>query len=301
MIINEKTVFILGAGASNPYSYPIGIELKRIICQDLNSFAIAGCLFQEQDEKIDCERRIDIFKKFFLLSSQNSIDRFLKDNNEYADIGKQIIAFILYPLEVEARLIDTKGIKNWYNLFWNMVDNKFENIINHNVHFVTFNYDRSLYNSYSGKKSQEECAEIVNKMDIIHVYGSLAPLPWQNKANGRPYSGSIASKSDLLKAIESIFLIGEERVFAEQQKIISEAKYIYFLGFGYDEENMRILGEDFRGALKIWGTSKDLGGFKERNAEEAMYRKKLWRTSVVDFHNYNIDVYDFLKEKVVLK
>lgn len=311
MVINHKTVFILGAGASSPYRYPTGIELKWTICHNFNCLAIAECLFQEQDERIDCEKRAEEFKKFFLRSSQNSIDRFLKDNNEYADIGKQIIAFILYPLEAEAHLTDTKGIKNWYNFFWNMVDNKFENINKHNVHFITFNYDRSfeqflfqsLYNSYSGKKTQEECAQIINKMDVIHVYGSLAPLPWQDKTKGRPYSKGKASKTDLLEAMKSIFLLGEERVFTEQQqriqKIMSEAKYIYFLGFGYDEENVKILGEDFGHAVKVWGTSLELGGFKKRNADEIIRRKKIWKPKAIKF--YDIDCYDFLKEEVVLK
>lgn len=310
MLIREKTVFILGAGASFPYGYPLGEKLKSMICHDIDYGGIARCLYKDKKEIEDCAKGIIKFQQYFSKSPLESVDQFLKINQEYANIGKQIIASILYPLENNDYFVNSRG-NNWYRFLWNIIDNKFENIAANNIHFVTFNYDRSfeqflfqsLYNSYSGKKSEEDCAKIINKIDIIHVYGSLAPLVWQDKINGRAYTAGVPNEDVLLKAIKNIFLIGEERAFTEQQRkiqeIMPEAKYIYFLGFGYDEENMKILGGNFEKALKIWGTSLNLGGFKKRNATEIIYRKKIWRPEVVRFHD--LDCYDFLKEEVVLK
>jgi hypothetical protein len=34
-MIDTETVFILGAGASKPYGYPTGYELKEFICEKL--------------------------------------------------------------------------------------------------------------------------------------------------------------------------------------------------------------------------------------------------------------------------
>lgn len=289
MIIKEKTVFVLGAGASHPFGYPTGGELKKIICDELNSVGCSNLFSYEQDEQADYRVQIDKFKTHFKRSSENSIDLFLKKNPEFTRLGKKLIARILFPCEDEGRLFDLQNTENWCHFFWNIIDNNFENIDKHHLHFITYNYDRSLehflflslYHSYAGKKSQQECAEKLKKIDIRHVYGCLAPLPWQDP-EGRAYAPEIKRMKDFDCAVENLYLIGEERSgqparlrYSKIQEIMSEATYIYFLGFRFDEENLGVLGNDFSKAERIWGTAFGLGEFEQQKALALIRKRKI--------------------------
>ena len=289
MIIKKNTVFVLGAGASAPFGYPTGNELTPKICYDLQSLAIAELLTTENEERVDVEKKIIHLRENFERSGKQSIDLFLKDSPEYKNVGKQIITSILLPKENEDKLFNRKNEDNWYLPFWNMLDHSFENIDKHDFHFITFNYDRSLehflftalYNSYSDKISADKCAAKINSIDIIHAYGCLAPLPWQDSSGkARSYTPKAVSRNDLERSVDNLFLLGEERKNPQQsakldkiKKITAEAKFIYFIGFSFDEENLNILGDDFKNADCIWGTSFGLGKVKEERAKDLIRGK----------------------------
>lgn len=296
MIIKKNTVFVLGAGASAPFGYPTGNELTQKICYDSQPLGIAKLLTTENDERVDVEQTIIRLRQNFERSGKQSIDLFLKDSPEYKNLGKQIIASILLPKENEDRLFDRKNENNWYLPFWNMIDHSFENIDKHDLHFITFNYDRSLehflftalYNSYSGKISSDKCAAKINSTDIIHAYGCLAHLPWQDSfGEARAYTPNAVSRNDLEGSVNNLFLLGEERENQQQsakldkiKKIMAKATFIYFIGFSFDEENLNILGDDFKNADYIWGTSFGLGKVKEERAKDLIKGK----TNIKDKH-----------------
>ena len=325
MIIKDKTIFVLGAGASNPFGYPTGDELKKIICKELNPSQIAEQLVGTHSrDMIPYEKiKIENFKNFFDKSVENSIDLFLKNNPDLRDLGKKLIAIILFQKEHELSLLNKEEPKNWYIEFWNMIDHNFENINKHNMHFITFNYDRSLehflitalYNSYAGKKTVAECASKVNLIDIIHVYGCLAPLPWQNQGEGRDYSGRWASHEDVINAAKNLFVIEEERIndvrsvkLDRLKSLIKEAVYIYFFGFAYGEENLEILGGSFDNANLIWGTSLGLGEVAKNKIKKLIREKKSVRKGVCILENilvdrvklFDVDVKEFLRQHIYL-
>lgn len=322
MIIKNKTIFVLGAGASEPFEYPIGKALKKKLCHELSALNIARLLASEKDEIDDYVYTITTFQDNFHKSAENSIDLFLKYNPEFKELGKKLIAATLLPIENQDILLDSYNKRNWYILFWNLIEHSFEKIDKHNIHFITFNYDRSLehflitalYHSYSGKKSMEDCAKKINSIDIIHVYGYLAPLPWQSESCNRPYISQSITKRDLENAVQNLFIIGEERKSDAQlsklneiKSLISEAVYIYFLGFGYDEENLSILGDNFSNVNHVWGTCLGLGEVKRNNAIKLITNKGINDTLyLLDDVNaktvalYNVDVADFLKEYIYL-
>lgn len=289
MIIKKNIVFVLGAGTSAPFGYPTANELTRKICYDLQPLHIAKLLTTENDERVDVEQAIICLRQNFERSGKQSIDLFLKDSPEYKDLGKQIIASILLPKENEDRLFDRRNEDNWYLSFWNMIDHSFENIDKHNFYFITFNYDRSLehflftalYNSHSGKISTDKCAEKINSIEIIHAYGCLAPLSWQDSSGGaRDYTPKTVSRNDLERSVNNLFLLGEERKNPQQsakldkiKEIMAKAKFIYFVGFSFDEENLNILGDDFKNADCIWGTSFGLGKVKEERVKDLIRGK----------------------------
>lgn len=312
---------MLGAGASEPFGYPFGEGLRKIICQELNYLQIAQMLTSDHEKDMvpDTERAINNFRTHFDKSGENSIDLFLKNNQEFRNLGKQLIAAALLHKENEPLLFRRDDGKNWYIELWNNIDHTFENIDKHNMHFITFNYDRSLehflitalYNSYSGKKVMGECAKKINSIEIIHVYGCLAPLPWQNQEEGRPYLSQEANRRDLIRATKNLFIIGEERTGDAQatklnriQSLAKEAAYIYFLGFSYGDENLNILGDSFNKAGHIWGTSLGLGEVAKSKTKKLIKQKYaneplnylLEGRETKRFDLFDVDVATFLRQ-----
>ena len=118
--------------------------------------------------------------------------------------------------------------------------------------FITFNYDRSLeqflfeaIRCHFGK-TPEECVKKMDNFPIIHIYGQIGLLPWQDQS-GTEYSPKIDVVHRLRLAIESIKLINDERSietseeFQKAYQLIREAEQIFILGFGFDETNLERL------------------------------------------------------------
>jgi hypothetical protein len=146
------------------------------------------------------------------------------------------------------------------------------------VSFVTFNYDRSLehflYTYLLGNFADAVPSDVVNvigRLPIIHVYGSLGPLPWQD-ADGRDYSPTI-SPEIVAAAAKGITILhqgnDDSPEFQQAQELFKKADSILLLGFGYPRENMRRLNLPFlrlRGQtvphdtrpVQIWGTAYGL-------------------------------------------
>jgi len=258
-MITDRTVFILGAGASKPYGFPTAAGLRKdIIYNFAQNFIRAQADHNAVPEtKVNLPKRyqnlIDIFKK----SSTKSIDLFLSRNKHFSEIGKKIIAFLIASYEEKSKFYE--DIDNpqydWYMHFYDLLTNEISNPDNliplfekNKVSFITFNYDRSLenflhdslINSFTTKTN--EIYSLIFKIPIIHVYGKIAPLPWENPSFYLEY-GSSHSFGFLDELVKNIKIIFEERTnnIEEAKKKISEANKIYFLGFGYADENLSAL------------------------------------------------------------
>lgn len=98
-MIKEKTVFILGAGASVPYGYPTGKELRYEIIQNhperLKRAISHGVNKTSAKEPIgDAKSLAEKFEK----SSTESIDLFLARNHRLSQTGKLAILLTLLLL-----------------------------------------------------------------------------------------------------------------------------------------------------------------------------------------------------------
>src|SRR5450759_583694 len=114
-MITKNTVFILGAGASNPYKYPLGSELVKIICSNLENSPSEG------QEKSNFEvlqgfgysaDDLLAFRKELIYSDTPSIDNFLEHRKEYLELGKLAIAQALIPYEITDNLFNVD--RSWY-------------------------------------------------------------------------------------------------------------------------------------------------------------------------------------------
>jgi hypothetical protein len=281
---DKKTVFVLGAGASCPYGYPSSTRLRERIClpegfmQDLNFYRIHEKLPPPEDEII--LQGTTKFKEAFSKSHIKSIDKFMANNPQFAEAGKYIAAFEI--LRAKQRSLFGEEIKftkesfafkqlrpavllnqalfqgeDWYSYLYNQLieelvgKNVLPDFSKGNLAFITFNYDRSLEqflyeslrNSYT-EVSEEKIIETLRQLKILHVYGQVAPLKWQDSSNFMDYKSQL-NESLLQNAAKNIKTIYEEKQNPELDKakgLLMQASQIFFLGFGYAKENMDVLG-----------------------------------------------------------
>jgi hypothetical protein len=278
------------------------------------------------------------FKKA-LAVSQLSVDAFLENraSGKFYEIGKAAIAKVLLACENEERLFMGRPphlhfedmrldnwkiyrLDSWYKLLWQrLVDpgeqndqrDLFERFSDNKVSVITFNYDRSLEHflftalKANTGRDDHECAEKLKTIEIVHVYGSLGPLPWQGPPR-IPYSssfagnpavvGDAASKIDLVRRDNAT----ENPQLARAHKLLRQAERLYFLGFGFDRTNLERLqlGHDVRAfnSSDTKATSKGLslaskqriGTIKDRNGHTTFH------------HLLDMTIYDLLYDHCVL-
>lgn len=189
-MIAENTVFILGAGASCPYGFPSGRKLVFDICKILSSpgtyqFNIITSFVKDTTE-------LNVFVKE-LLGSHLSIDAFLEEHPNFAEIGKVSIALALIPFEQYSSLIRKENIEWYEHLCHQMGPSREKFLLNaKNLSFITFNYDRSLdfylYNTLTDSYGSEFALKILKEIHFVHAYGQLG-LPSFFDSKGRDYPG----------------------------------------------------------------------------------------------------------------
>jgi hypothetical protein len=286
-MITDKTVFILGAGASNPYGYPTGNELREKICKE---FTKKGSYFKPND--IYKQNLLRIAKqftdRFHKAGAQTSIDLFLKrltpdEQNKFTNIGKTAISFFILEAECASKfdeyMEEEKRKHDWYAPLLNKMMQKltthdsYEKLGDNAITFITFNYDRSLeyyihkcFTNNFPDAPKEYIKKIGDEIiKIHHVYGKIADLPWQNPGGYFQQYGPnnfAVYVEDTIRNIKTIYEMTED-IKEDIKKSIAEAKQIFFLGFGYAEENLEAIGmpdvlKDDSRAKRIYGTAKGL-------------------------------------------
>jgi hypothetical protein len=275
-VIEKKTVFILGAGASMPYGFPSGTALLNRIIQILKGDK--GNSFME--ELGYSSESIHEFSQALTYSGRTSIDLFLEYRPEFVEIGKAAIATALIPAEKEQNLFPDAKDDNWYQYLYGCLSTDFDKFDSNKVGFVTFNYDRSLEhylftamkNGYG--KSDQECADKLSKIPFVHVHGSLGCLPWQGESN-RPYEPEVTEETvrhsaDRIKIIcESI---DQDEQFHQAHTLLKEAEQVCILGFGYNKVNLDRLQllTNVPDSVKIKGSSYGLTDLEKEGIKKNM-------------------------------
>ncbi len=251
-MIKKPTVLILGAGASKPYGLPLGSELRYSICQATdNANDLANTL--KKVVGIDQAETID-FARQFRRSHVKSIDAFLAKRTEFTNVGKLAIAAILIGRESPGRLEHIDEAEHWYAYMWNLMIQDINDVSElhfNRIKFITFNYDRSLeYFLHSAIKhtfgvEDAKAYEVLNKIEILHVYGSLGNFHYLPGNGARQYLDDLNPDS-LHIAAEGIEIIPEARndskAFMRARDICADVENIGFLGFGFDALNIERLG-----------------------------------------------------------
>ena len=248
-MITTKTVFVLGAGASQPYGLPLGSELFQFIIRDFSTNS------QIRNEFLNTtafsQRHVDTFIKTMKFSGFTSVDAFLEKREEFVDIGKAVLAVEL--LKQESHDILWTASRNWMQyLYGKMATQRLEDFGQNAVAFITYNYDRaletflhtSLMNSHG--RNEEECKAALAHVGIVHLHGRLGYLPWQTDKGGIPFGQNVMTKQ-IIDACQRELRIVHENVedrnieFNQARRLLYEAKRIYFLGFGWAPQNVERL------------------------------------------------------------
>jgi len=317
-VIDKKTVFVLGAGASCPYGYPSGARLRELICHP-EEFVNYKHLWNSVQNI--SEVQVKQFKDAFEKSSIKSIDIFMANNPKLAPVGKYIIAFEVFRAESQSCFGEKAKLQqeelayainhgkfvprklllitlfqggDWYFYLYNRLieglvgPNALPDFSDGKIAFITFNYDRSLEhflyeslrNSFT-EVSEDRIIQSLSQLKILHVYGQIAPLKWQNPSDYVDYK-PLLSESFLQNTANNIRTIYEQKEspeLNEARQLLAQAEQIFFLGFGYAEENLEILKLSDRTKRTSWiyGTA-----FGLENGELNDYRNKIIEWLPVD-------------------
>jgi len=254
-------LFIIGAGASKAYDFPTGEELYGIVRNlDFSSDEKRKVAYKEYYDK-DFKNNEDanhIIKFMENLASELdnsmmvSIDDFIRNRsfwspelNIEAGLVKRIIAKIIFEHEKNAK---GKRVTDWLHYLCSSIDREHGKNRDHlrnyflDLRFITFNYDRlleySLYKYFNYDKgiNNREIADMLKDMNIIHVNGFLGPLNYSR-------FGCEENISDAnVREIKTTWDKDNSNKAEFINSCISHSSRIFFLGFGYLEENMKKLG-----------------------------------------------------------
>jgi hypothetical protein len=115
-VLTNKHVLVLGAGASQPFGFPTGIQLSKLVAQELlegqNAFNRLTELGLPRD-------KICSFRDAFFRSGKNSVDAFLEHRTDLMELGKSATAAVLIPYEREEALFGYDN--NWLRYLKHLV------------------------------------------------------------------------------------------------------------------------------------------------------------------------------------
>ncbi len=272
-MITKQTVFILGAGASQPFNLPLGRELLMKVSDSLkympqqesyvaNPNPYSGTprhqlrnidddslsrnqLFQYLLNNDQKRQFIEAFQKNLIRSEINSVDAFLEFRSNYTEIGKIAIAYNLLKLESEKNLFENT---DWYKYVWNKMITEFDLIAQNKVAFITYNYDRTLEYYFVKTmsalygKSEIECYTKLRSIPIIHLHGKLGELPYNGQTTDIPFGDQLTDLTKLQTISKSIKIIHEDteknEEFLSARELLSKADKVCMLGFGFHQKNI---------------------------------------------------------------
>jgi hypothetical protein len=287
-MITVPTVLILGAGSNTNYGFPSGKELVDEICRQINQISPGDSKDStiSSNQLKDYEIDTDAYQKFQkeLIESRLSVDSFIENRPEFDEIGRKAIALTLLKCENSHRLFrgkppylhfeNMRGLRDdssWYDLLRSHLASPFslDDFSKNKLSIITLNYDRSLEHflftaiQKSSGKNNADCAHALRSIPIVHVYGSLGPLPWEDKV-GIPYDSN-ASPVFVERSYKFIELVRTKADPATSEKFEASHRYIdaatrvFILGFGFDYTNIRRLKlPELLKSKEVWATSLGL-------------------------------------------
>lgn len=218
-MLKRKTVFVLGAGASEEFGFPLGGQLVPAIEQAVDIRYEMGSQLVSGDPKIayalkkkfigpdgDAKPYNDVLHickrlKQGLAQGPTSIDTYLDAHSQDTNmiyVGKLAIARLILAAEAHSLLreadgtdINIQSVKDTWlpklrELLFAGTKKERASECLRNAVFISFNYDRCLehFLYYSFRKymhlDDAQAADCMRELKLFFPYGSVASLPWQS-------------------------------------------------------------------------------------------------------------------------
>ncbi len=308
-MIQTSTVLILGAGASKPYGYPTGAELRELILSELErGYDLYDRLWP--NEKHVSPELVRAFRYQFGLSQLPSIDEFLEHNlEEWGQFGRAIIAGALLPYENLNELVRRPQLR-WYDYLWDTLRGNIDDFMSHQLSIISFNYDRSLETYLANgmelgyNMSRADVTECLSHLRFVHVYGTLGGRAFIDK-NARPYAELGADADTLtqiihnnardIKIVDRAHPDDVDEEFTEARQLISAAQRIFLLGFGFNETNLLRLNlrsiVQSNTQMRVIATTHGMGRMAVQRAKQFLNLGDQFTTHNVEcewlFHEYD--------------
>lgn len=302
-MIKKQTVFILGAGASHPYGYPLGTDL-------LGEFELLAKNedFHKYLASPYSKSSIGEFESFLTVlkdSSSPSIDRFLEHRSEFQKIGKHSIAY--YFIKKDEHDINKRETyrDNWYSILFHklMYEQRFSDFLNNKVTFVTFNYDvtlerffkKSIHSIYGGGSKNDEINIFFNNIKIHHPHGNIRGFSWENP-DWDNFDRLEMGYDEIKKNGEKHLKLTDEGwnpAVYWLKGLIPEAQRVIFLGFGFHKSNIDKLQFNWPGGDENRTFESTAKGIT--SVEETVFKRNLGGCDV-NFRRMDSQMY--LKERL---
>ncbi len=295
-MFRQRTLFIIGAGASCEVNLPAGKGPRKAIASCLNmkfdrgqlisgSPYIADALGQSLRRKGQSPNINAHFHAARSISNgiyqATSIDSYMdahRGNEEIDLCGKLAIVQSILEAERSSTLFANIGAAishealedTWYaKLFQLLIEGRSKSEVSRlfeNVSFIVFNYDRCLEHfllnaiqSYYHLHEQE-AASILRDTFIYHPYGVVGKLPWQD--GGTVRFGEAAQNTALLDVAYQIKTftqrIDDEVELAKMRSPVTDAHTVVFLGFAFHSQNMELLKSEKANVRRIYASAHDI-------------------------------------------
>ncbi len=323
-MLRQNTLFVVGAGASFDFGFPLGSELVELIRGELSGRSdgnspVLGSFEINNAFQIIANETAQNFSDVYLsgqklanilanhpVSIDNVIATRHKDTN-LVSVAKLAIAKILLQRERQSIVAtqDGTGLRsspfdqnNWLNfclqrMFTQLYAEDTDNVFN-KARFISFNYDRCVTQiarrtlaSYFHLEDSIAIAAC-EKLKVIHPYGSLGELPAVAKG-GETGFGQKVNPTTILKMARNIKTftegVAETDIKAQIDEATLWAESIVFVGFGYIDENLKLLqsNELLSKQRRIYGSACKMPYASSRSAMLDL-NGRFNAASVAEFH-----------------
>jgi hypothetical protein len=287
-MFKRRTLFVIGAGASQEVGFPVGSQLAATIKQKMDILLqhgrqpidngadyelYAAVTSKRQIERPEFQQAAWLIRDGITLT--RSIDDFMdlhRENERLVLLGKAAIVKSILEAERESSLyvdpsdgrefLDMGAIANtWFVKFMQVLGRgvQKENVehLLDNVSFVVFNYDRCIehFLLYAIKAvyglTRDQAYEIVRRLDIIHPYGTLPGAPFGIREH---YTYDYAALASEIKTYTE--QVSDPKILDNLSRVVSLAECVVFLGFAYHSQNMRLLkATSLPNRVPVFGTA----------------------------------------------
>ena len=301
-VIETPTVLILGAGASAPYGFPVGYDLFVKI----RDRGFQGPPVRDPDFAGILESQVNDFRRALSKCGRHSVDAFLEYQTDgTVELGKRLIACSLIPIEDEEVLFAPKVIgdhnRSWYQHLFEALHTSPGDFGTNELSVITFNYDRSLEHfitsalESSHKLSFETALQELRKIEIIHLHGSLGEYGEEGpRYSPRLTAAAMGRAMSSIRIVHQAIDIDTDPLFVRARSVLSKAKKVIVLGFGFLPANIAQLRFD----VIPKGVAVDSSAYGMTKRE--MKRNGQLTGRAVRFGDPKHGVLDFLRHQISL-